>query len=55
MASKLFLIALLEPFIFHPVIIYASLAGNIDYFFNKDKRWGKMKRKGLVKQEKSYS
>jgi len=54
-ASKLFLIALLEPFIFHPVILYSAISGNIDYFFNKDKRWGKMQRKGLVKHENNHS
>jgi len=51
-ASKIFLVGLLEPFTFHPLLLYAAISGNIDYFFNKNKRWGKMKRKGLVKHEK---
>ena len=47
---KLILTSLLEPFIFHPFILYAAIRGNIDYFFNKDLKWGEMKRKGLTKE-----
>jgi len=44
---KLILISLLEPFILHPFILYAAVRGNLDYFFNKKKKWGKMTRKGM--------
>ena len=42
---------LLEPFLLHPFILYAAIKGNFDYFFNKNKKWGVMKRKGLTKKE----
>ena len=44
---KLVLISLLEPFVLHPFILYASVRGNLDYFFNKKKKWGEMTRKGM--------
>ncbi|SFS47815.1 glycosyltransferase family 2 protein [Lutibacter maritimus] len=47
---KLIFVTLLEPFILHPVILYAAIKGNYDYYFNKKKKWGEMKRKGLSKK-----
>lgn len=41
--------AFLEPFVIHPFILYAAIRGNIDYYFNKKKRWGEMTRKGMAK------
>lgn len=46
---KLILVTLLEPFILHPVILYAAIKGNYDYYFNKKKKWGVMVRKGMAK------
>lgn len=48
---KLIFMSFLEPFVFHPFILYAALRGNIDYYFNKEKKWGEMVRKGLNSQE----
>lgn len=48
---KLILICVLEPFILHPFVLYAAIRGNLDYFFNKKKKWGEMTRKGLGKNE----
>ncbi len=45
---KLLMISLLEPFVLHPFILYAALRGNIDYYFNKKKKWGEMTRKGMT-------
>lgn len=45
----LIIIALLEPFVIHPFILYAAIRGNIDYYFNKKKKWGEMTRKGMTK------
>jgi len=45
---KLVITTFLEPFIFHPFVLYAAIRGNFDYIFNKNKKWGVMKRKGLV-------
>ena len=42
-------IAFLEPFTNHPIILYAAIRGNIDYYFNKKKKWGAMTRKGMTK------
>jgi cellulose synthase/poly-beta-1,6-N-acetylglucosamine synthase-like glycosyltransferase len=49
---KLILISILEPFALHPFILYAAIRGNIDYYFNKKKKWGEMTRKGMAKAEK---
>lgn len=45
---KLILIAILEPFVIHPFILYAAIRGNYDYYFNKKKKWGEMVRKGMA-------
>lgn len=44
---KLVLTIFLEPFILHPLVLYAAIKGNMDYYFNKNKKWGVMVRKGL--------
>lgn len=44
---KLVLTAFLEPFLLHPVTLYAALRGNYDFYFNNKKKWGVMTRKGL--------
>jgi len=44
---KLILLSALEPFALHPIILYAAIKGNYDYYFNKKKKWGNMVRKGL--------
>jgi len=46
---KLLQISALEPFVLHPFILYAAIRGNIDYYFNKKKKWGEMTRKGMAK------
>ena len=46
---KMIMIAFLEPFVIHPFILYAAIAGNKDYYFNKKKKWGAMTRKGMAK------
>ncbi len=49
---KLVLISFLEPIILHPFVLYAAIRGNMDYYFNKKKKWGEMTRKGLTKSDK---
>jgi len=44
---KLVMLSALEPFVLHPFILYAAIRGNIDYYFNKKKKWEEMVRKGL--------
>jgi poly-beta-1,6-N-acetyl-D-glucosamine synthase len=46
---KMFVTAILEPLIFHPINLYWSVRGNIDFVFGK-KSWGEMNRKGFAKK-----
>ena len=39
--------ALLEPFLYHPIIVYCSLKGFYDEITGKKKSWGVMTRKGF--------
>lgn len=43
---KLVITAFLEPILYHPIILFSSLQGNIDLLLGK-KSWGEMKRKGF--------
>ena len=43
---KLVLIAFIEPFLFHPIIVYANVCGIIDYL-RKNNDWGVMTRSGF--------
>jgi cellulose synthase/poly-beta-1,6-N-acetylglucosamine synthase-like glycosyltransferase len=44
---KLFCIALIEPFVFHPFIVWSAIRGNID-LIRKKKSWGEMSRQGFA-------
>ncbi len=46
---KLYLTALIEPIIYHPISVFFSLKGNIDYFRGKT-GWGEMKKTGFKKK-----
>ncbi|MEI7596966.1 MAG: glycosyltransferase [Bacteroidota bacterium] len=47
---KLLLYAFLEPFVYHPMIVWFALRGNWDYFIKKQRHgWGEMTRKGFKK------
>ena len=43
---KLIGLALLEPLVYHPMVLYFAIVGNIDFFRGK-KSWGMMVRKGF--------
>lgn len=47
MIGKLVLTAWIEPFLFHPFIVYSALRGNFDYFIRKKSGWGQMTRSGF--------
>jgi len=49
MILKLLLTAWIEPLLFHPLVVYWAVRGNIDYFIRKKKGWGKMTRVGFAK------
>ncbi len=44
---KLVLAAILEPFIYHPLIVVFSLIGYGNYLFRKEAKWGEMSREGI--------
>jgi cellulose synthase/poly-beta-1,6-N-acetylglucosamine synthase-like glycosyltransferase len=46
---KLILTAFLEPFLFHPFIVWSAIKGDID-FLRKKKSWGEMTREGFSPQ-----
>ncbi len=43
---KLIMTALLEPFLYHPFVVWSALRGNID-FLRKKNTWGEMTRQGF--------
>lgn len=45
--AKLIVMVFIEPFIYHPINIYASLKGYLHFFLQKEKKWGVMSRKGF--------
>ncbi|MFD2163444.1 sulfatase-like hydrolase/transferase [Paradesertivirga mongoliensis] len=44
---RLILTALLEPFIFHPFVVWSAIQGNVD-FLQKKSAWGEMTRQGFA-------
>ena len=45
---KLLFFVLLEPFIFHPYVMWSSIKGNFNFIFSKNKKnWGEMTRTGF--------
>lgn len=45
--SWLLITAFLEPFVFHPILVFASIKGYIKMIFGIDTGWGEMTRKGF--------
>jgi len=43
----LIIMVFLEPFLYHPINIYASLKGYLHFIVNKEKKWGVMTRQGF--------
>lgn len=48
---KLLLAAAIEPFVFHPFIVWSAVRGNID-LLRKKKSWGEMTRQGFANGNK---
>ena len=40
----------LEPFLYHPINLYASLKGQWQFFRNEEQKWGVMTRQGFNKK-----
>ena len=43
----LVLMAIIEPFCYHPVNVYASIKGYYHFFRQKEQVWGNMQRQGF--------
>jgi hypothetical protein len=48
---KLLLVIFLEPFFFHPIVVYASIKGNLSLLFGTKHAWGNMGRMGIDDDE----
>lgn len=46
----LLLNVIIEPFIYHPLVLWWGIKGNFDFFIMKKTGWGKMVRKGFSKK-----
>lgn len=44
---KLCLAAMVEPFVFHPLVLFFSIKGNWFFFTKRKLKWGEMTRKGF--------
>ena len=49
----IFCAAILEPFIFHPFVIFFSIKGYFNYIFRKRAVWGEMTRKGFTSRKRN--
>jgi biofilm PGA synthesis N-glycosyltransferase PgaC len=45
-------VAIVEPFVFHPFVVWSAIRGNID-LLRKNNSWGEMTRTGLATEKKS--
>lgn len=51
----LILMVMIEPFVYHPLSVYASLKGYWFFFRQKEQKWGVMVRKGFATTQKVTS
>ncbi|MDB5137294.1 MAG: glycosyl transferase family 2 [Mucilaginibacter sp.] len=49
---RLVLVAVLEPIVFHPFVVWSAIRGNID-LLRKRNSWGEMTRQGFVTEKKA--
>ena len=49
---RLIVAALLEPFVYHPLIVYFSLRGYLRFIMKKSVAWGEMTRQGFAQKKK---
>lgn len=49
-AVRLIVTAFLEPFLYHPIVLFHALKGNIELLTGK-RSWGEMKRRGFHKEK----
>jgi cellulose synthase/poly-beta-1,6-N-acetylglucosamine synthase-like glycosyltransferase len=48
---RLIIAALIEPFFFHPFVVWSAVRGNVDHF-RKRKGWGEMSRQGFASRKR---
>ena len=51
----LIVMVFIEPFVFHPLNVYASLKGYWHFLRQKEQKWGVMVRKGFTMEQKQIS
>jgi cellulose synthase/poly-beta-1,6-N-acetylglucosamine synthase-like glycosyltransferase len=51
---RLALVAIAEPFVFHPFVVFSAIKGNFD-FLRKRHNWGNMTRQGFTHRHKTKS
>ncbi|MCH7401196.1 glycosyltransferase [Belliella kenyensis] len=49
---KLVFKGVIEPFTYHPFVVYAAIKGYWHYFANKEQKWGNMQRTGFQTKKK---
>lgn len=52
---QLIFMAFLEPFLYHPMIVYFAIRGYIKFFSSKELKWGTMTRRGVSQTASSTS
>lgn len=50
--GSLIIKAMIEPIVYHPFSLYASIKGYWHFFINKEQKWGNMQRQGFVTSKK---
>lgn len=45
--GRLIMMVFIEPLVYHPLNVYASLKGYVHFLMQKEKKWGEMSRKGF--------
>lgn len=45
--GRLIIMVFIEPLVYHPLNVYASLKGYAHFLIQKEKKWGEMSRKGF--------
>lgn len=53
--TVLIFMVIIEPFVYHPLNVYASLKGYLFFFRQTEQKWGVMTRKGFATTEKVTS
>ena len=50
---RLWLLTFIEPFLYHPLLVFFSLKGYFNFFTSKKMEWGTMTRQGFDNKSKT--